>query len=129
MGNQTAKQREFAWDEEREERAFFEAIREAADRVGFKELLYLIGCDRTTLANRLACRDGREPRATDLLALLRLDDSAELMAHLCAAAGYAMPERLELEDPEERAARLVAELREFGAAGAAAIQRARGGRP
>ena len=119
MGNQTAIQRELPWDENHAERDLYEAVRAAVDEVGFKEVLFRLGnVDRTTLANRLACRDGRTPNAYLLLVLAQMQPSGNLLAHLCTASGFARPERLVEEKPEERLRRLIIAVRkEHGAAG------------
>lgn len=117
----TAIQRDLMTGHDADAEALHEAIRVAADDVGHKEFLWLLGnCDRTTLANRLACRDGRTPSAQMVLVLARADE--HFMATLCRLAGYAPPKRLVDETPAEKLERLVdAVRREHGAAGAATI--------
>jgi hypothetical protein len=108
--------------------ALREHIRAAVDEIGFKEVLFRLGdCDRTTLANKLACRDGRSPGDRLLLLLCQLQPSGNLLRFLCGASGYAPPERLVEEEPEEKLKRVLREVRaECGLAGDRAITRALG---
>ena len=123
-----AIQRELPWDESGAEHALNEAIRAAVEEVGFKEVLFRLGdIDRTTLANRLACRDGRTPNARLMLELVKAQPSGDLLAHLCAAAGFSRPERLVEVKPEEKLRLLVDAVRkEHGASGERTIAKALG---
>ena len=129
MPNHSAIQRELPWDEDQSDRELFASVRDAVDEVGFKEVLFTLqNVDRTTLANRIACRDGREPHARELKALIKAQTSGELLRHLCASAGYAMPERLVEQKPEEKLRILIDAVRkEHGAAGERTIAKAFGG--
>ena len=129
MPNHSAIQRELPWDENHAERDLYEAIRAAVDEVGFKEVLFQLGdVDRTTLANRIACRDGRTPNARLVLELVKAQPSGELLRHLCSVAGYGMPERRTDVQPEKKLRQLIEAVRkEHGAAGERTIAKAFGG--
>jgi hypothetical protein len=116
----------FLSDADADAHALYEQIRIAVDEVGFKEVLFRLGdCDRTTLSNRIHLRDGRRPDARLVMLLCQLQPSGTLVRFLCSSSGYAPPERLADEKPEEKLKRLVAEVRQdFGRAGERAIARA-----
>ena len=67
-------------------------------------------------------------REREVLELIKAQASGDLLRHLCTAAGYAMPERLVEQKPEEKLRLLIDAVRkEHGAAGERTIARAFGG--
>lgn len=116
----------FLSDAQADANELHERIREAVDEVGFKDVLFRLGdCDRTTLSNRINLRDGRCPHARLVLLLCQAQPSGELLRYLCRSSGYAMPDRLVEEKPEQKLKRLVDVVRtDFGRAGERAIAKA-----
>jgi len=85
-----------------------DAVRRAADEIGRKELLYLLGdIDRTTLSKRLDGLERRQPTAGMLLELAKRQTSGRLMSTFCRLTGRAPAKRLEDETAGERFERLV----------------------
>jgi hypothetical protein len=107
-----------------------QAIRDAVEEIGHKEVAFLLDIDGSTLSNLINCRDlgngkRQQPPARLLLVLGAKQKSQRLAQFLAREWGFAPLQRVDELTPEEELRILKDTLRDDGKYGASVLERAR----